>query len=336
LGDVITTGLSIANRKLYRNVFNELFRETMYRRTAVRNINSNDNINSNSNASVRGQAVQPKRSVWFTPSARANKFASTFVGGTYNFEAYGMQTGSTFWSNNNSSLGLMIGYERGSLSNRLDWIRSHDYQIGLYFGHIFRSGTEFRSFIGGGFQTFTASRNDMVETYTTKYDGSSFEINTELGKLFATQNGILLRPYFAVDIEYSGQTAAQEDEIGNAFRHYGRADLSQFFVRFGADVEKRWQYVDINGGLSYTGLLFGQTRAQAPIFYPTRGVGTTSYGARLGRSSVTLKTGLNWHLNRQRVNTVFLDYSADIYLDRAGNVGDNIQHSGDLGILVRF
>ncbi|MDR2439255.1 MAG: autotransporter domain-containing protein, partial [Planctomycetaceae bacterium] len=336
MGDVITTGLSIANRKLYRNVFTELFRETMYRKTAIRNINSNDNNNDNSNASVRGQAVQPKRSIWFTPSARANKFASTFVGGTYNFEAYGMQTGSTFWSNNNSSLGLMIGYERGSLSNKLDWIRSHDYQIGLYFGHIFRNGTEFRSFIGGGFQTFTASRNDMVETYMTKYDGSSFEINAELGKLLVTQNGTLLRPYFAMDIEYSGQTAAQENEIGNAFRHYGRADLSQFFVRFGADVEKRWQYIDINGGASYTGLLFGQTRAQAPIFYPTRGAGTTSYGARLGRSSVTLKTGLNWHLNPQRVNTIFLDYFADIYLDRAGKVGDSIQHSGNLGILVRF
>ncbi|MDR0608702.1 MAG: hypothetical protein LBG58_01160 [Planctomycetaceae bacterium] len=336
MGDVIATGLSIANRKLYRKAFTELFRETTYSKTAVRNIIDNGNNGGNGYSSVRGQAISPKRSVWFTPSARANKFASTFVGGTYNFEAYGMQAGSTLRSNNNSSLGLMIGYERGSLSNRLDWIRSHDYQIGLYFGHIFRNGTEFRSFIGGGLQTFTASRNDMVETYMTKYDGSSFEINAELGKLLVSQNGTLLRPYFAADIEYSGQTAAQESEIGNAFRHYGRADLSQFFVRFGADAEKRWQFVDINGGISYTGLLFGQTRAQTPIFYPTRGAGTTSYGARLGRSSVTLKTGLNWHLNRQRVNTVFLDYLADIYLDRAGRVGDNIQHSGNLGILVRF
>jgi hypothetical protein len=167
----------------------------------------------------------------------------------------------------------------------------------------------------------------------TKYDGSSFEINAEWGKLFAAQSGTLIRPYFAVDIEYSGQTAAQEDEIGNAFRHYGRADLSQFFVRFGADVEKRGQYIDINGGASYTGLLFGQTRAHAPIFYPTRGVGTTSYGARLGRHSITLKTGLNWHLNRQRMNTIFLDYLADIYLDRVDNT---VQHSGNLGILVRF
>ncbi|MDR0705814.1 MAG: autotransporter-associated beta strand repeat-containing protein [Planctomycetaceae bacterium] len=323
MGDIITTGLSIANRKLYRKVFVELLRETMYRKTVTQNING----------SVRGQAAQSARSVWFTPTARANNFASTFVGGIYDFEAYGMQTGSTFWSNNNSSLGLMIGYERGSLSNRLDWIRSHDYQIGLYFGHIFRSGSEFRSFIGGGFQTFTASRNDMVETYMTKYDGSSFEINAEWGKLFAVQNGTLFRPYFAVDIEYSGQTAAQEDEIGNAFRHYGRADLSQFFVRFGADVEKRGQFIDINGGASYTGLLFGQTRAHAPIFYPTRDAGATSYGARLGRSSVTLKTGLNWHLNRQRMNTIFLDYFADIYLDRAGGT---VQHSGNLGILVRF
>ncbi|MDR2754189.1 MAG: autotransporter domain-containing protein, partial [Planctomycetaceae bacterium] len=326
MGDVITTGLSIANRKLYRNVFVELLRETVYRKTVTPNIND----------SVRGQAVQPKRSVWFTPTARANRFSSTFVGGIYDFESYGMQTGSTLWSNNNSSLGLMIGYERGSLRNQLDWIRSHDYQIGLYFGHIFRSGSEFRSFVGGGFQTFTASRSDTVETYMSKYDGSSFEINTEFGKLFTIQNGTLLRPYFAMDIEYSGQTAAQENEIGNAFRHYGRADLSQFFVRFGADLEKRWQYIDINGGVSYTGLLFGQTRAKAPIFYPTRGVGTTSYGARLGRSSVTLKAGLNWHLNRQRVNTIFLDYFADIYLDRAGKVGDTMQHSGNLGILVRF
>ncbi|MDR1963836.1 MAG: autotransporter-associated beta strand repeat-containing protein [Planctomycetaceae bacterium] len=323
LGDVITTGLSIANRKLYRKPFAELLRETMYRKT----------VNSNVNATVRGQAIQPTRSIWFAPTARANRFASTFVGGTYDFEAYGMQTGSTLWSNNNSSLGLMIGYERGALRNRLDWIRSHDYEIGLYYGRIFRTGSEFRGFIGGGFQTFTASRNDTVETYMTKYDGSSFEINAEFGKLFAGKNGTLFRPYFAADIEYSGQTAAQENEIGNAFRHYGRADLSQFFVRLGADIEKRWQYVDLNGGLSYTGLLFGQTRAKAPIFYPTRDAGTTSYGARLGRSSWTLKTGLNWHLNRQRMNTIFLDYYADLYMDRAG---DTVQHSGNLGILVRF
>ncbi|MDR0337982.1 MAG: autotransporter domain-containing protein, partial [Planctomycetaceae bacterium] len=326
LGDVITTGLSIANRKLYRKAFTELFKETIYHKTVTRNTND----------SIRGQTAQPTRSIWFTPMARANKFASTFVGGTYDFEAYGMQTGSTFWSSNNSSLGLMLGYERGSLRNTLDWIRSHDYQIGLYYGHIFRSGYEFRGFIGGGFQTFTASRNDMVETYTTKYDGSSFEINVEVGKLFANQNGTLFRPYIATDIEYSGQTAAQESEIGNAFRHYGRADLSQFFVRFGADVEKRLQFIDLNGGISYTGLLFGQTHAKAPIFYPTRGVGTTSYGARLGRSSITLKTGLNWHLNRQRTNTMFLDYFADIYLDRTGRVDENVLHSGNLGILVRY
>ncbi|MDR0869189.1 MAG: autotransporter-associated beta strand repeat-containing protein [Planctomycetaceae bacterium] len=330
MSDIVATGLSIANRKLYRNVFAQLSRETVFCKTA------GSSERDAANPAVRGQTQQNSRSAWFTPMARANNFASTWVGGDYSFETYGMQTGTTFWENRHGSLGLMLGYERGMLRNSLDWIRSHDYYLGLYYGYLSSEGYELRSFLGGGIQTFTLARNDLQYIHKATYDGTSFEWNTEFGKWFAGQNGTIFRPYIAGDLETSSISTAQEKQIDDndiVYRHYGRATLPQFFVRFGADAEKRYQYVDINGGISYTGLLFGKTYAKAPVYYPVRGAGSTSHSARLGRSSITFKTGLNWHLNRQRTSSVFLDYFADVYMDRAG---DTAQHTGNVGMSVRF
>ncbi len=320
--DIVVTSLALANKKLYRNAFDQMTRETMYRK-----------VPASHDASVRGQAASSTRSVWYTPMARANQFGTTFVGGDYDFQAYGMQAGSTLWSDYRHSLGVMFGYERGDLRNRLDQIRSHDYYLGLYYGQLFGEGYEFRAFVGGGFQEYTMFRSDTAEHYKAGYDGSSFEMNVELAKLYAGRNGTLIRPYIAADLEHGAISSAHEAAVGNAYRHYDKADLSQLFLRFGFDVEKRWQFVDLNAGLGYSIMVMGKRQAEASIFYPARGAATNSYSARLGRSALTLKTGLNWHLNRQRTNSFFIDYLADLYMDRAG---DGVMHTGAVGFQVRF
>lgn len=324
LSDVVATGLMIANRKLYRNPFAELARSGSYRRTPV----------DNADSGYRGQvAASTGRSFWYTPMARANKFGTNYIGGKYDFNAYGMQVGSTLYSNRNNALGLMLGYERGTLKNHLDRIRSHDYYLGLYYGHMFNNGYELRTFVGGGYQKFTTSRSDLDHSYSTSYNGSSFELNVEYGRYFAGQNGTLVRPFIAADWEYADQQSSQEKAVGNAYRHYKRAYLSQFLVRFGLDLEKRWQRVDLNGGISYAGMLFGRTQARGEIYYPVRDAYTMSRSARMGRSTLTLKTGLNWHLNPLRTFTVSVDYFADIYMDRGG---DPVMHTGGVTGTVRY
>ncbi len=144
---------------------------------------------------------------------------------------------------------------------------------------------------------------------------------------------MLYRPFIAADLEFGSVNAAQEQPVGNYFLHYGQADLSQCFIRLGLDLEKRFRFIDWNGGISYTCMAIGDTRAETPIYAPMYGYGLNVPGARLGRSSLTLKTGLNWHLNTRRSSSFFIDYIADIYMDRAA---DPAQHSAALGFQVRF
>lgn len=323
LSDIVTTGLSIANRKMYRQAFAQLTRETYY----------GASTGQGSDGYVAGQSDDAARTFWALPIFRATKFASSFHDRAYDFESYGFQLGSTFWSDRMQSLGLVFGYERGLLRNHRDSIRSHDYYLGLYYGRMLPGCVEFRGFVGGGHQRFTMFRNDALYHYSTRYEGSSFELNLELARLLALQNDWLLRPFTALDVEYGDQESAQENEVGDAFRYYQRASLSQMFLRVGADLEKRWRQVDWSGSFGYTFMALGRTRAKASLFYPTRGYGTRCYGTRLGRSSLNFRTGLNWSLNASGTSTIFIDYLADVYLDRAD---DPALHTASFGMTVRF
>ncbi len=322
LSDSVTTSLVMANRRMYRHAFAQLNREASFQVEPT-------------SGTTRGQAArQLTRSAWFTPTARANRYASTFhTADSYWFESYGMQAGSTVWSNRANTLGVTFGYERDLLHNHSDSIRAHDYFLGVYSGHVFSDVYEVRSFLGTGFQDFTSFRNDGVHDYVAKYKGGSFEANIEASRIYVGRNGYLLRPFVGLDFEYAHIETGEENEVGYEFRQYPRSSLTQFFGRLGVQLERRWSRFDAHGGATLRCLLIGPVRPEGNVFYPTRGAGSEQVGARMGSSGVTLNTGFNWYLDRQRAAALFFDYYADMYFDNDGN---GAMHTGNVGLSYRF
>lgn len=359
LSDIVTGGLSIANRKVYREAFAELRRERSFYDFDPQ---TDDRASS---GSLRGQSDCSSHTFWFNPMGRGGEYASVLPVDDYELQSYGFQGGTTFLSSKKQSLGIMAGYERGKLRNSynlnslvepyLHWIepyfpkgyelpefrneanstRFDDIYLGLYYGRMFRYDIEFRGYIGGGHQRYKTSRNDQKHGYVSDYEGASFEMNLEIARYHTIWRGIKLRPFIALDIEHVQQESGQENVAGSLFRFYDRSTLSQMFCRLGADLEKRWSRVDLHGGLSYTFLVLGKRRAEAPIFYPgfMDGVGFQMPGARLGRSSWNLRAGLNFYLNAARTNMLFIDYVADIHTDRAN---DTALHTAAVGFSLRF
>ena len=323
LSDSVTTSLVMANRKVYRQAFAQLNREGNYNFQSARGDN------------IRGQnSYQPTHSAWFTPTIRANRYASTFhTSDPYWFESYGMQAGSTVWSNRTTALGVTLGYERGLLHNHADSVRAHDYFFGIYHGQLFSDNYEVRSYLGTGFQDFTSFRSDGWHNYVAKYKGGSVEGNIELSRHYTDCGRYLLRPFVGLDFEYAHIETGNENEVGNEFRQYPRSSLTQFFAKTGVEVERRGAKVDVHGGATLRGLLIGPVRPHGNVFYPTRGAGSEQIGSKIGSSGVTMNVGFNWYLDQRRSAAFFLDYYADIFFDNDGN---GAMHTGNLGVTWRF
>lgn len=375
--DIVPSGMSIANRKLYRQAFGELSRQRSFY-----DFESSDA--QGFARSIKGQASQNvvSKTAWINAIGRGGEFSSILPVDKYDLESYGFQAGATLFSTKCNSLGVMFGYERGFYRNRYDMnsyipsikqditsltesyyqtvypaeeynvyvndfevspfrqesnsTRFDDYYLGLYYSHFFDDNHEFRTFIGGGHQRYKTRRNDQKHHYETTYDGASFALNFEFARYYKAQrSGILFRPYIGMDIEHGYLESAMENEVGNLFRFYDRSYLSQLFVRFGLDIEKRWRRVDLHGGVGYTGLLIGKRQVNGVALYPALDEGTAvgNSGARLGRNSINLKAGTNLYLNTARTQSIYVQYVADLHWDRAE---DTSLHTFWVGYVVRF
>lgn len=348
IGDIVPAGQSIANRQVYRQAFAELRRERAFY--------DYDSYSEAVPGQTRGQEQHKGHTVWFNPMGRAGDYASTLPVDPYSLESYGFQGGSTIVSTQHQSFGIVLGYERGLFRNRYDsnsafkkifsdWVdqpfrsegnstRFDDYYLGLYYGRVFSNDLELRAYVGGGHQRYKTSRHDQLYNYVSTYEGASFELNVELGTLVDLGCGTVFRPYLGIDIESVLQESAKEEEIGSLFRSYDRSTFGHLHFRLGADLERRWRRVDIHGGIAYTCMVFGDTRPETRVFYPGYdNVDFMMSGARLGRSSINFKTGATLYLNSARTTSLFVDYMADVFLDRDGDTG---LHTGAVGFAFRF
>lgn len=283
----------------------------------------------------------------------------------YGLQSYGFQAGGLLKSTPCSAFGFLLGYERGFFRNKYNLqdllapnrnnvdnmfpeikgysfkednnsTRFDDYYFGLYYGTFIQQNLEFRTYIGGGHQQYNTRRTDQHYVYKSVYEGASFELNAELARNIQFRpDGIVYRPYVGADIEHNSLEAGQEQEIGNLFRYYDRTYLSQLFVRLGLDMEKRWQCFDTHGGIGFTSLFLGKRFTKTDTFFPgiDGGYEYPISTSRLGRFSWNLKAGGNLYLNRARTQSLYLDYFADIYTDRAG---DTAVHTGSFGYAVRY
>ncbi|MDR2755582.1 MAG: autotransporter-associated beta strand repeat-containing protein, partial [Planctomycetaceae bacterium] len=337
LSDIVAASLLLAQTKMYRTVYQQITREWL---SECAEHPSRESVSASIQS--RGQTKHsPQRNAWMTFVGRGDDFESNYFKEGFNLQSYGVQAGLSFISNCTRSFGLLFGREEGKLSNYSDQVKNEDYYLGLYYGQVFRSDLDIRTYIGGGWQNNDLIRTNNGYRYGSNYNGNTFNLNFELGRRFKGRREWNVRFFGGADLEVSrigGSTERSLDlEKSNEYRQYRRSELTKFITRAGMEVMKNWRQIDLHAG-SQLGWNFGDTRPQTEIYYPAL-TGTyakpnvLSRGTHLGRFEWGFNVGMNWFLSERRNTLFFLEYNGDIYLDRDG---DTSAGGGTVGFSWRF
>ncbi|MDR2705602.1 MAG: autotransporter-associated beta strand repeat-containing protein [Planctomycetaceae bacterium] len=338
LSDIVATSLMLAQTKMYRTAYQQITREWL---SECADHPSQESVASS--VLSRGQATQhrPQRTAWMTFVGRGDDFESSYFKEGFDLQSYGVQAGLSFISNCTRSFGLLFGREEGKLSNYSDQVKNEDYYLGLYYGQVFSSNLDIRTYIGGGWQNNDLIRTNNGYRYGANYNGNTFDLNFEVGRRFKARRDWNVRFFAGADLEVSRIGSSTEHSIdlekSNEYRQYKRSELSKFITRAGMEVMKNWRRIDFHAG-SQLGWNFGDTRPVTNIYYPalegtsmkTNVVGS---GAHLGRFEWGFNVGMNWFLTERRNTLFFLEYNGDIYLDRDG---DTSAGGGTFGFSWRF
>ena len=331
LSDVMATSLMMAQRKLNRRPFEQIDNELRHGRYI--GLESIRPWNRRPTGETRGQSGGVSRNLWGSLVGHTSNFAGTYyTNDQWRLNSFGVQTGYSFLSTNWITLGVTAGAELPQLKNAQDKVDGSDGHIGLYYGQrIFRM-LELKGFIGGGLQSYKLYRHDAKYLYRADFHGDSFQTNVELARPVLLGDW-MLRPYLGFDLEYASQAGAVESEASAEFRSYSGTSLTQLFLRCGLDFEKRLERGDFLFGIEYANMIGGQSVPSVYVYYPFAKKGVVSRGAELGHNVVSLRLGGNRYINQARTRALFVDYSADIFCDRAGGAS---QHNFAVGFTSRF
>ncbi|MDR0870723.1 MAG: autotransporter outer membrane beta-barrel domain-containing protein, partial [Planctomycetaceae bacterium] len=327
LSDIVVTSLAIAQTRMYRSAYQQISREWM--------------SECPEHPQYRGSRGTAARTAWMNFIGRGEDFTSNYHRENYNFQSYGVQAGMSFLSNCNHSFGLLFGREEGKLNNSLDEVRNEDYYLGFYYGQVFASGLDMRAYIGGGWQDNRLTRTHHENRFKAGYDGNTYNMDIEFGRRFIGTHGWIVRPFTGADLQVSRIGGALEKSVdvpdSNEYREYKRSELTMLFLRLGLETSRSWQKIDFHAGtnLAYN---IADARPFQKIYYPAaEGIMVRNWveggAARLGRFEWAFNLGMNWFLSERRNTLFFLDYNADVYLDRSG---DTSAGTGTLGFVWRF
>ena len=336
LSDVMATSLMMAQRKMNRRAFEQIDNELRHGRYS--GLAPIQPWNRKPTDETRGQAGGGSKNLWGGLVGRTSNFDSTYyTGDQWRLNSWGVQTGYSFLSTNWISLGVTAGADLPQLKNAQDKVDGTDGHIGLYYGQRFFRMWELKGFIGGGLQSYKLYRRDAKYLYRANFHGDSFQTNIELAKPVLLGSW-MLRPYLGFDLEYASQAGAVESDRAGAeilaeYRSYSGTSLTQLFLRCGLDFEKQLERGDFLFGIEYANMIGGQSVPSVYVYYPFAKKGVVSRGAELGHNVVSLHLGGNRYVNQARTRALFVDYTADIFCDRAGGAS---QHNFAVGFTSRF
>ena len=331
LSDIMAMSLMMAQRNMSRKPFEQIDNELRHGRylgsTPVQFPRQPVPV------ATRGQTRTVSKNLWGGFTGRTSNFASTYyTDDQWRLNSFGVQTGYSFLSTNWISLGVTTGGDLPQLKNGYDKVDGSDGYLGIYYGQRVWGMLELKGFVGGGLQSYKLYRRDAKYTYRADFHGDSFAANVELARPMLFCNW-MLRPHIGFDLEYASQAGAVESESSAEFRTYSGTSLTQMFLRFGLDFEKRLEHGEFLFGINYANMIGGQSVPSVYVYYPFAKKGVTSHGAELGHNVVSLNLGGNRYINPARTKALFLDYTADIFCDRAGGAS---RHSVAVGFTSRF
>jgi len=287
------------------------------------------------------QRVHPAtRGAWVNYVGRSSYYESSFNGNTWDFTTNGVQLGTDLWQVRKHQLGVFFGHEKSKGSNLTggnlqDRLTARDHYIGLYGVTIYQGGTDLRTVFTYGWQDYSTDRNAANgELYQTVFKGNTAELNVELGRryYFPDRYGIVsLRPAVALDWYYNQlgggvEVPTYDPEATSQAIRYGKADISQFFLRFGADFRYEKRRSAVEAGLYYSYDLRGSDLWASASSVDTPRLQSTLVSSQQGRSVFTFNLGGSYWLCPNL--TVFGGYRGEAVLDKAGRGYEHIGHVG--------
>lgn len=205
-------------------------------------------------------------------SAWASFYHTSFTGtDDGNSPDYGIShTGSAFGydivNSQDALAGIMFGYAQPYLHSGAHRIETTSFQIGLYGGRKFQSGTELKLYAGLGIQQYISKRSvnipDYSDYFRTRYDGQSFSFCAQLSHEYMINCYSILRPLIQFDMQQVWQDGVAETG-GAAALVYDDADWNRSFIRVGAESELNGEFLQFTGRILYGVQLSGDTAPQA-------------------------------------------------------------------------
>ncbi|MDD3587229.1 MAG: autotransporter domain-containing protein [Thermoguttaceae bacterium] len=219
-----------------------------------------------------------------------------------NSPEYGIsQTGGAFGydivNSQDVVAGAMFGYSQPFLHSGGHRIETTSFQLGLYGGRKFQSGTELKLYAGLGVQQYISKRSVNIPHYSeyfrSDYDGRSFSFCAQLSHECMISCNSILRPLIQFDMQQVWQDGATES-AGAAALVYDDASWNRSFVRVGAESELNGEFLQFTGRALYGLQLSGDTAPQARArFVDVNNAASwmTVQGVDLGSSFVDLGIG---------------------------------------------
>lgn len=336
LSDSVATGLNMSQRRAHRRPFDRIddsFRAGRNNLEPIRGLLRRTPALPQQVIQQRGQTGSC-RNVWGDIYGRTTEFESTYHDKNWRLNSFGFQAGYSFVATPDLDWGVTAGVELPELSGYRDEINMTDGFLGLYYGRRIQRSWELKGYLGGGTQRYRQKRFDALYRYDSKYYGESFQTNIELARPLQTRF-FMLKPFIGFDLEYASQEASRENRPGQSqeYRTYSKASLTQLFVRVGFDIERCTRYGDAYFGIAYANMIAGDSTPSVGIYYPTMQMNGKVYGANLGQNVFTFRVGGNIYLNQPGNRTIFWNFTADTYADRAGG---QAEFSGGAGYSYRF
>jgi len=261
------------------------------------------------------------RTAWVNYIGRSNAYRSSYHNQNWRLSAEGVQGGADLIRTHRGQLGVLFGYESGRMRSNADRIKMDDVYFGAYLARVFFNGMDIRGVFSYGFQDYDMQRFVSGSGfYTSSFKGNTMEANLELGRRFSA-GAWSLRPAIAADVFNNKLKGATEREIGGAT--FDRVDLTQVFLRTGAELRYQGRSFTFNSGVFYSYDLNGKdlrTRVSKGAF------SAPLLGTTLGRELLTFNLGGEY----QFAGSLFLfgGYQGEYVLDRTYSRLHNIGHAG--------
>jgi hypothetical protein len=266
---------------------------------------------------------------WVNYIGRSNTSRSSYNGQNWKLSTNGVQAGTDILRTRFEQFGVLFGYEGGKMTNASDSINANDYYLGVYAGCILMDDSDIRGSFALGWQDYKMNRLGLGGVYDSHFKGNTAEFNVEVGRRISDGPGSF-RPVVGLDIMNNNLKGTSESG-GLWAVTYDKTNLTQVFVRAGAELRYQMPIMTLNSGVYYAYDVNGANLNTYASMVNNPSIGATLAGTKPGRSLLLFNVGGSYQITDFIALTG--GYEGQAVLD-GGSKGT--MHAGHVGGALRW